>query len=145
MGTQQYYVSGSLAHGERNYANNSVYQDGEVFENETASEAEIAQLVSQGVLVTPQRHAQMAKAFIIGGSHDVEAVLQHLCGLQGGHLQSAIRLTEQLMDPAGRVQQEGHYDVARILQQIRSERASHLQAAEKYAAQITEIETAGQE
>ena len=143
MATQVYVVSGSLGHGERSHANGNAYQDGEIFDSEHASEAEIAQLVSQGVLVTPQRHAQMEAAYTIGGSTDVEAVLTRLRGLQQGHLQSAIRLTEEMMDPRGRIEREGHHDVGRLLQQIRGKRDSQLQAADKYAAQIAEIESAG--
>ena len=45
MATQVYVVSGSLGHGERSQGNGNAYQDGEVFDSENASEAEIAQLV----------------------------------------------------------------------------------------------------
>ncbi len=145
QGQQQYVVSGSLGHGKRTHANNNPYRDGEIFESETASEAEIAQFVSQGVLVTPQRHAQMAVAHRITGTSDVEMALQRLRGLQGGHLQSVIRLNEELMDPRGRSEREGHHAVARILQKIRGERDPQRQAADKYAAQIAETEAAGQE
>lgn len=144
QGQQRYVVSGSLGHGEHSHANNSVYQDGEVFENETASEAEIAQLVSQGTLVIPQRHAQMAKAFIIGGSHDVEAVLQRLRGERDGYLQSARRILEEMRDPRGRAQREGTNNIAELQVKLRGEYDSYLQAAAKYAEQIAEIEAAGQ-
>lgn len=94
---------------------------------------------------TPQRRdPMMAKAFAIAGSSDVEAVLVQLRGLQAGHLEAAIRLSEQMADPSGRAEQEGHYDRARLLQQLRGERDSQLQAAEKYAQQIAEIERAGE-
>lgn len=136
--TPQYVVSGALAHGER------YYHDGEFFESAGASEADIAQLVTQGVLVTPQRHAQMAAAYAIGGSSDVEAVLTRLRGEREGHILAAEATLEQMEDPGRRAEREGHHNAALARQHLRSEHGGRLEAAKNIGAQITQIEQAGQ-
>src|SRR5690242_7626825 len=100
MADNNYVVSGNLIHGNRDY------RDGEPFICDDA--AIVAELVRSGALVvSAQRHAQMAVAQRLGGTTDVEVVLQRLRGERDSLLAKVASLDAQITEivDAGQAEQ----------------------------------------
>lgn len=90
----RYAVVGFLDHPTGLYLNGQMFTG----ERETSAE-ELAQLVADGILVTPAQFRQMTTAWLIsGGSIDVAAVLEQLRSARDAHLEAAAKLAKQLLE-----------------------------------------------